>query len=388
MDFRDGDAVICYPQGCPMRFKYQCDPFYTMWNTHFPAHVSADVTSLHLGKRLLEYNGELRRPVYGTTEMSAHHSKAQLWRLSMPSLADMDPELALFLREHQQSPHRDSRTARTAPVVAVGNQQQPDDTAAVTMDCTFSLRRNNFWTCSVDDDNNSLVVGCDTGAYMLTSTFNILGRATARTAVLASSCIPDRPGLAWLGCRDSEVKMFDPRIHSKQNLRFKHSSLAIAHLKALDSYRVLAIDVGESLAIWDMRFMANNKRNRPLRRLKGHVNTAGTRIACDVNQTKQLLALAGNDHCVRLWSLNDSLCSSTVNSNQNLPFWESQKFGDGPVQAVQFIDDPPPMASAWEQLPAMSDDRQNRAPGLVVAAPVDANSSSSTSSSGIHWLTL
>ncbi|KAI7849612.1 hypothetical protein BDC45DRAFT_520012 [Circinella umbellata] len=401
MDFHGGDAVICYPQGCPMRFKYQCDPFFTMWNTQFPAHVSADVTNIHLGRQLVRYrDDEYRRPVYGSTELCSEDSKATLWRVSMPSVAEMDQELATFLRD--QHTNTITNENRNVPVVLDGSTNNSQDRRAITMDCTFSLKRNNFWTCSVNDNDNSLVVGCDTGAFMLTSTFNVLGRSTSRTAVLASSIIPERPGIAWLGCRDSEVKLFDPRMHSQQQLRFKHSRLAVSDLEALDAYRLLAVDVGESVAIWDIRYISSknnnnniyNKRCRPIQRLKGHVNTGGTRVAVDVDKKGQLLALAGNDHRVRLWSLADS----HIQGEQSTPFWESKIFTsgndeEGPVQAVKFIDDPPPMVKVWNKLPMMPKDRQNQAPGLVVAAPVNnmtntSSVSSRTISSGIHWFTI
>ncbi|KAI9262308.1 hypothetical protein BDA99DRAFT_510834 [Phascolomyces articulosus] len=383
MDFHQGDAVICYPQRCPMRFKYQCDPFFTMWNTHFPAHTGADITSLHLGRQLVRYQeDEWRQPLYGTTEMSSQDSKAQLWRITMPRLAEMDQELAAFLRDQHNNYITTPSNRNNIPVIIDSNNNSE---TTIIKDCIFSLRRNNFWTCSVDDMNHSIVVGCDTGAYMLTPTFNVLGRVTSRASILASSCIPDRPGVAWLGCRDSNIKLFDPRIHSQKQLCFQHSSLAISHLKALDRYRLLAVDVGESLAIWDTRYIPKYKRlNRPLRWLKGHRNDAGTKVACDVDVTGQLLALAGDDHRVRIWSLSDTC------QQQAAPFWESHKFGEeGPVQSLKFIDDPPPMADTWNHLQSAPEDRQNRAPGLVVAAPVINHTSRAvSSSSGIHWLTF
>ncbi|KAI8147138.1 hypothetical protein BJV82DRAFT_597937 [Fennellomyces sp. T-0311] len=362
MDFYDGDAVVCYPQGCPMRFKYQCEPFFSLLDTPHLTHVDADVTSLHVNKRRIQYQDEARRPVFGTTELSRHSNRAQLWRLSLPPLPEIDPEFALCLREHQQSQQLN------VPVVIGG---LPED--AVAMDCTFALKLNNFWTCSVDEVDETLVVGCDTGAYMLTSTFNVIGRANTKTAVLAAQHTPQRPGLAWLGCRDSEIKLFDPRSHYNHNIRFKHSSLAIAHLAALDPYRILALDVGDSMALWDVRFVS--KRTRPVQRFRGHKNRAGTQVAFDVDLDARLVALAGDDHRVRLWSLAGSAVD---------PFWESQQFGDGPIQAIKFVHDPPPIANVWKDMDSIPSDVQSGAPGLIVAAPVNGDASSS----GIHWLSV
>lgn len=356
-DFRSGEAIVTYGQGLLMRYGYQCEPRFQMWNMATPWHASSSsVTSLQLGPCYTTnmQEGTYRQTVYGTS--FAPRKTAELWRYSFPSRIDMDIDM------DDDNPSNMIRTIA---------REQP----SAVLDCRFSLKKSCLWTTHYAQDK--VVVGGDHGAYMLTPSFDVLGQIRTKTAVLTAQCMENGRQQAWIGCRDGRLFLFDAR-KPQPAKSITQSDVATAHVVSLDSsgleHQVLSVDIERSIKIWDMRCLRRERQgslHRPIKHLYGHDTTAGQHIAFDVSHHSRTVALVDGQQQLHFWSLDS-------NTLDNTPFWTSSHFEKTRIQSIHFID-----ASQHNTPSSPPSSSLPHAPGLVALAENPQRSGTS-----FYWFTV
>ncbi|KAI7886583.1 hypothetical protein K492DRAFT_203118 [Lichtheimia hyalospora FSU 10163] len=344
-DFRSGEAVVTYGQGLVLRYGYQCEPSFQMWNMETPWHVGSSVTSLQLGPCYTNIqDGTHRQTVYGTSY--GPRKSSELWRYSFLSQIDMDPDM-MHANNHNN-------------VIRSITREQPP----AVLDCRFSLKKSCLWTTHYAHDK--VVVGSDHGAYMLNSCFDVLGHIPTKTAVLAAQCVDDDRSQAWIGCRDGRLFLFDSRIPQPAK-SITQSKVATAHVVSLDSsgleHQILSVDIERSIKIWDMRCLRRTRQgslHQPIKQLSGHDTTADQHIAFDISHHSRTVALVDGRQQLHFWSLDS-------NAFDNTPFWTSDYFQHNRIQSIHFID---------------ASQQNSHAPGLVALAENPQRSSTS-----FYWFT-
>lgn len=355
-DFRSGEAVVAYGQGLLMRYGYQCEPRFQMWNMGTPWHATSSVTSLQLGPSYTNMHDDTpRQTVYGTS--FGPQKSAELWRYSFPSGVDMDTDIV-----NNQSIMISNVTREQPPAV---------------LDCRFRLKKSCLWTTHCTRDK--VVVGSDHGAYMLTSCFDVLGQISTKTAVLTAQCLDNGRSQAWIGCRDGRLLLFDSRIPRPAKL-INQSKVATAHVVSLDNsgleHQLLSVDVERSIKIWDMRCLRRERHgslHHPIKHLSGHDTTAGQHIAFDISHHSRTVALVDGRQQLHFWSLDS-------NAFDNTPFWTSNHFENSRIQSIHFIDSSQHHPSGNGH---SNSDIPSHAPGLVALAETPQRSGTS-----FYWFTV
>lgn len=389
IDNSNGEAVISYPGGRLMRYGYQCEPFFQMWSASTAWRASSEVSSLHLCYHVY-IQGEERRVIIGTTSGGMHN--AQLFRYSIPALQPLDPETAKYLC--QRAPRKTIRTKQSA-AVRTGELVERRDFHSATVDCTLSLKKTSFYSSSVSDKAGIILAGSDHGVHVVTTSFELVNSHSTSSTVMAIETLSSNPGLGWLGCRDGTLQLYDSRTACFCR-RFSYSKAAIVHMSgALEHPLLLTVNVNGDMLIWDARWLKsklrNNKRTEPVRQLTGHEGCPTQNFGFDVDPKLRMVAAAGSDRRIRLWSLAED----QILENNDAPFWISRPFNEGPIRTAKFIREPPPTSPLWwdeEQYPEIiqqsfdgDDYTFRRAPGLLVSAPA---THTTREGPAIHWLTI
>jgi WD40 repeat protein len=174
----------------------------------------------------------------------------------------------------------------------------------------------SFWCCDQSKvDESRAVLGtdnhavyfkdCKPSAYYFTD-----------SAVLTAQIDPVQPNLFLGGCRDGRIKLFDARVdRRKVDARRGHSPYMIRHKSPIthlhklgSSFHIVAAGMDGSLQTWDMRGHTNahtnyQQRQSPVFRFNGHKNVHTRSLGFDVLNDAHVVAVAGDDHVIRLWSL-------------------------------------------------------------------------------------
>ncbi|KAG0168626.1 hypothetical protein DFQ28_004609 [Apophysomyces sp. BC1034] len=361
MDFTsfpdNGEAVVSFAGGRLIRYGYQCDPFFQLWRTGFEWNLRSDITSLQFGQ-----STSTQKTVIGTSLGQGGLSPAQIWRYSYPALPAISTDDADGLSNQlSASSRRGPRRGFVSTDVCWTAGPQ------ILQDYNYNRTKDTFWSSSVDDAHNTIVLGSEKGVTHLTSDLNCVNLTRTKSAVFATKLLESQPRISWIGCRNGDVQLFDTRTRRSTPM-FRQSS-AITHLMPFERVssgnQVLAAGMDGSLCLWDARvpsFVRPNHESRPLRKLYGHVNNHHRQIAFDVEPTMNLVAAAGSDHRLRIWSLSKP--------GDNEPFWISEKFGDGPVPAAKFMTSPPQIQDAWSRRNRNPPEYSyRRSPGIFVCAP-------------------
>jgi len=197
----------------------------------------------------------------------------------------------------------------------------------------------SFWCCDISKlDESRSVLGTDKTVVYYNNCKPVAYYYTD-SAVLAAQIDPVQPNVFYGGCRDGRIKLFDSRV-SRRNVDarrghsphiFRHKS-AITHLHKIgSSFHIVAAGMDGSLQTWDMRghrtssHTAYQQRQWPVFRFNGHKNVHTRSLGFDVLDDGKVLAMAGDDHVVRLWSLQGDN-PNPVNSIQMSAAVPSLKF--------------------------------------------------------------
>ncbi|CAG8543109.1 4717_t:CDS:10 [Acaulospora morrowiae] len=112
-----------------------------------------------------------------------------------------------------------------------------------------------------------------------------------------------KPSVVYAGCRDGQIRIFDIRSNINRSAgespRIRQSS-PVCNLKSIHSCHVLCDGMNGSLSLWDIRCMKKD----PVMEYLGHVNNGNRRIGFSVNTHESIVAIAGSDRYVRLYSIS------------------------------------------------------------------------------------
>ncbi|KAM3589378.1 DDB1- and CUL4-associated factor 4 [Umbelopsis sp. WA50703] len=179
---------------------------------------------------------------------------------------------------------------------------------------TFShTKLGSFWSCDRSRINpSSTILGTDSHVLYFSGT-DIHTKFKIKSATLAAQIDPVQPNVFLCGGRDGHIRLYDVRQDRRKVDYFrghgactmKHKS-AITHLhKSGSSFHVVAASMDGSLQTWDVRGQTNqtNERAWPVFRFNGHKNSHSRSHGFDVLEAANIVAVAGEDHVIRLWSL-------------------------------------------------------------------------------------
>ncbi|KAH8556609.1 WD40-repeat-containing domain protein [Umbelopsis sp. PMI_123] len=176
----------------------------------------------------------------------------------------------------------------------------------------------SFWCCDQSKiDVARSVLGTDNQAIY----FNHGKPSTSyftNSAVLAAQIDPVQPHVFFGGCRDGRVKLFDARVDRRKiDARRGHSPYIIQHKSPIthlrkigSSFHIVTAAMDGSLQVWDLRghqtissHTSYHQRQWPVLRFNGHKNQHTRSLGFDVLDDSNVVAVAGDDHIIRLWSL-------------------------------------------------------------------------------------
>lgn len=385
-----GEAIMSYQPGKLARFGYQVNPGFQMWNTRQDWNTeSGEVLSLQFGNQSYMENGQERRTIVGTSD-------GKLWRYSMPKLPAVSTEdLAQQFVTGNGAIRNDEHILGIPPTSYTGYTEP-------SFDRVFTKKKDLFFSSSLDDKNDHVVVGGDQALYFLNSGYDLIGWQKVRSSIFSTHLPAEQPHLCWSGARNGNLILTDFRQTYHQNVKltpkFKQSS-SILHIQKLAGYELLTTGMDGSVNIWDTRQPKSNnsysqkKKHHhhggyrepattptslpePIRSLKGHVNESTQHLGYDIDLENNLLMLAGNDGRVRIWSI--------FNSNSNKPIWCSEKFSS-PIPAVKFMlnsNQYPRVQDGWTSVLDESALTKNY-PGILLFGVHQESSDKSA----IQWLT-
>ncbi|ORX52409.1 hypothetical protein DM01DRAFT_348469 [Hesseltinella vesiculosa] len=355
-DHGTGQCTMASLDGRLVRYSYQCDPFFTAWPCSAASwSVDAQVTSMQYGPIYTLSSQQQVQPILGCTMGSGPTNPNRLWRYLLPL-----PEPLTEDQADQLWQHRSDSTAvqlepqRVAPIVDPVLLPEP------LWDSSFAVGRDTFWCSHWSPAHNVILVGSTRHLTVLSSGFDMLARISSSSEVFATSQSSSQPSLAWVGCRNGKLSAADRRVRASFVLHFRHRT-AITHLRPMDDWHsghdLLAASMDGQLSLWDRRFPKT-----PTRSLQDHQNEHTRDLGFDVDVTDTFtVAMAGNDHRVRIWSLLDH--QPTV-----MPSWTSPALS-GAVPSVSLLANPPPIQPAWSHLiPDIQNARAGRRPGLLICS--------------------
>lgn len=376
-----GEIIMSHRSGKLVRFGYQVNPGFQIWKAGFDWSTgSSDALSLQFGTYNFILNGQERRTMVGT-------SGGNLWRHSVPVLPRLQHD---DLSQHFLTSNgsiRDDGIILPTPNVSYLDHTWP------SVDALFTKKKDLFWSSSVYDEYDHVVVGGDQALYQLSSAFEHVSSRKVRSSIFTTHLPNDQPHTCWIGSRNGLIQSIDFRQKNINiNTNFKQSS-SVVKIQTLNGFELLTIGMDGSVDIWDKRQpkdYSNQQRNKgkggyhpqttnfsnPIRTLKGHINESSSNLGFDVDLENNLLMLSGSDGIVRIWSI--------FSSNTNEPIWCSEKFSS-PVPAAKFVvnqNQRPHMQDGWASLikePALS----RHCPGIILFGTTHEENDVSS----VQWLT-
>jgi hypothetical protein len=377
-----GEIIMSHRSGKLVRFGYQVNPGFQVWKAGSDwSTESSDALSLQLGKYNFMLNGQERRTIVGT-------SGGNLWRHSVPILPPLQRDDLSQRFINADGSIRDDTNITPTPIVSYLDYTEP------SFDSLFTKKKDLFWSSSIYDEYDHVVVGGDQALYQLSSSFELVSSRKINSSIFTTHLPTDQPNTCWTGSRNGLIQCMDFR-QNNINLfpKFKQSS-SVVKIQTSTAFELLTMGMDGSVDIWDIRQPTNNSNHHhgrgnyrgdhqqqttsfpnPIRKLKGHVNESSSNLGFDIDLENNLLMLAGSDGFVRIWSI--------FSSNSNEPIWCSEKFSS-PVPAAKFIvnqNQHPRIQDGWTSLvkdPALS----RQCPGIILfGANYEDNDASS-----IQWL--
>ncbi|RUS19298.1 hypothetical protein BC937DRAFT_87706 [Endogone sp. FLAS-F59071] len=195
---------------------------------------------------------------------------------------------------------------------------------------TFSLPKSTFWASDVGVGQKAVLGAMGEAVYL--SSYRHYDRYRTSSDVFAVRIDPGQPSVFYAGCRDGHIRLFDIRCPQNNNpargsgVRMHHAS-AVTNIEILWGWGVVGCAMDGSLCVWDTRAPASShsvqsKYAPPVLELSGHVNEYTRGLGFAVNKSRDMVAAAGNDNILRLWSLR----ATPSPSHSHIPT------GDGPYR--------------------------------------------------------
>ncbi|GAA98390.1 uncharacterized protein L969DRAFT_15811 [Mixia osmundae IAM 14324] len=226
---------------------------------------------------------------------------------------------------------------------AVAHDPAEDATTPVSeASITFSPAKTSLWTGSLSPD--IIALGCDDKVLVSRDPLrgpNEMDSIATGSAVFA---LEQHRSLLFAGLRSGKVNLIDMRSSQTAALKAKSSNHSpITSLRLVREFELLVVGMKGDVEMLDTRFIQSQ---RPLMTLEGHINHYMRDLGCDI-YNDEILALAGQDAQVRLWSLR----TGKQEIGGQLGGLTQRQFEE-PIKALAFVDDPP---SLWvSQLSALS----------------------------------
>ncbi|KAG2208853.1 hypothetical protein INT46_003634 [Mucor plumbeus] len=350
-------------------FGYQIDPQFSMWKVGQQLTDNSDAQSMHMGSRLFDMDGLTFRPIVGTTG-------GTLWFRAFPVLPPLD-EGEIYNMFTQNGSIRQQNQIYECPGSYLGH-------CFPLASREYIQRRDLFWCSSLDDQNDTIVLGGDQKIYRLNNAFNLIQAKKVKSSVFASHIPKLQPEMCWIGSRNGKVHLEDWRqpAHSITN-EFVQSS-SVYKIQTLDNVRtgheLVTIAMDGSIDIWDARHPTRKRKSRrkcPLYSLNGHVNESSRHLGFDIDAENLLLMASGSDNYVRIWSIDNR--NSTFD-----PLWTSRRY-QAPIPAAKFMTASskyPKLQDGWSDL--LSNSLVSRqSPGVLLFG----TSKESNQIRSIEWLT-
>lgn len=376
-----GEVIMSHRSGRLVRFGYQVNPGFQVWKAGSDWSTgSSDALSLQFGTYNFVLNGQERRTIVGT-------SGGNLWRHSVPILPPLqrDDLSQQFIASNGSI--RNDTTILPTPIVSYLDYTEP------SVDSLFTKKKDLFWSSSVNDEYDHVVVGGDQSLYQLSSTFKLICSRKVNSSIFSTHFPTKQPNTCWTGSRNGLIQSIDLRQKNINLIPEFRQSSSVVKIQTLDGFELLTIGMDGSVDIWDTRQpkkCSGQQRGKgkggyhqqatsfpdPIRTLKGHVNESSFNLGFDVDLENNLLMLSGNDGIVRIWSI--------FSSNSNKPIWYSKKFSS-PVSAARFVvsqNQHPFTQDSWSSLvkePALS----RKCPGIILFGVNHENNDNSS----VQWFT-
>ncbi|KAI7902004.1 uncharacterized protein BX663DRAFT_543900 [Cokeromyces recurvatus] len=322
-------------------FGYELDPRFHVWKVSDDYYNGNEIQALQLGQRTQNDGERNFRDLVGTTGNF-------IWRHAFPVLPPLlDEEIRhMFLTEDESI--QDYENILSCPSSYVGFCES-------YRRGSFRQRKDLFWSFSLNDEFDSLVIGGDQNLYYLNSAFELIHSRRVKSSIFATHIPKTQPNICWTGSRNGKISLMDWR-QNKSSPYYSSDrclqSSSVVKLQTLDGhshtgFELLAVGLDGSINIWDTRKPKNSSHStvdskrknkgyyhhsnyyqKPISILNGHVNESNHYLGFDVDLQNDLLMAAGSDGHVRIWSLK--------NSNANDPIWTSCKYAS-PIPAVKFM---------------------------------------------------
>ncbi|KAI9314231.1 hypothetical protein BX666DRAFT_1971615 [Dichotomocladium elegans] len=367
VEFCEGEAFVSYGSRMVLRYGYQCNPFFQMWETSMMWETCGHIAALKAGYEHEVEGQRARQFVFISNHSGRDISGGELSRFSVSAIPEIqDEQTAKAIRSA-------GSTRNVMYSVPTGDR--------IFLQYQFLRKTMAFHAVDCSIEHGGIALGGEKGAYLLSDDFNTRSVYQTKSDVLAIKYTGRHK--AWLGCRDGHLLLMDER-SPKPDMIIAASEFATARLATLQNDHLISVDVQKSVNIWDVRYVQRRypwkkKLQQPLRRLRGHdESVAKQRFAFDVNSSARILALADTDQRVCFWSLGSS-------ASDNMPFWTTEKQNLGTIRAVNFMEKQPQMARVWQEESMLDPGRDSlsNAPGMVITT--DNQHQPGTT---FHWLTI
>ncbi|KAF8968899.1 WD40-repeat-containing domain protein [Flammula alnicola] len=148
--------------------------------------------------------------------------------------------------------------------------------------------------------------------------------------------------LVYTGSRNGTIERFDMRLAKDRSqkifdTRFKTAPRSsVLHLSLIHGQELLMSHLNGDLVSFDLRFSSSTSGASPVKVFHGHVNTYTHHLGIGIDREQGFLFAAGQDCCIRGWSLKNGTPLSPPSATTN-PFLASFPH---PVRSLQVTDEP------------------------------------------------
>ncbi|ODQ53238.1 hypothetical protein SAICODRAFT_30281 [Saitoella complicata NRRL Y-17804] len=188
--------------------------------------------------------------------------------------------------------------------------------------------KGSLWTSTISKhDENTYAIGGTRLLMIARHTFDS-GADTRR----AQHKLPVRsdvfstmflePDVLAAGCRDGTVQLFDTRVREAGVMKLRHGS-SVTHMRNVQDHCLVVNGLQGSLEMYDLRAprphapsASFGRQTDPVVSYQGHQNSHTFQLGFDVDAALGVVAAAGDDGSVRLWSLYTGTSLDTTKLNR------------------------------------------------------------------------
>ncbi|KZO96884.1 hypothetical protein CALVIDRAFT_103146 [Calocera viscosa TUFC12733] len=109
----------------------------------------------------------------------------------------------------------------------------------------------------------------------------------------------------FFGTRNGDVRLWDIRLPPSSAQQISARSTSVTHLRAIHEAQLLICLINGTVDLCDLRFLRSSRavQQTPIMSLLGHQNSYTLGLGCCLSDDSDMLFLAGQDQCIRSWSL-------------------------------------------------------------------------------------